>query len=61
MSKVFKCDRCGVFYEYDNTLAEDLALTTKLNASKNKFFDLCPRCHCELDGWFNLVDREDAE
>ncbi len=65
MSKAFKCDRCGRFYEgYFIDPEENYVITTKLDASKSKFIDLCPICQDSFSAWIKEyceIDKEDAE
>lgn len=62
MSKAYKCDRCGRYYEgcfIDPE--EDYVITTKMDASRSKFMDLCLICQNSLTAWIMDKDKEDAE
>lgn len=65
MSKAYKCDRCGSFYEgYFIDPEETYVITNKIDASKRKFMDLCPVCQNSFTAWvkeYYEIDKEVEE
>ena len=60
MSKAYKCDRCGKFYEgYFIDPEKDYVIGTKLAISKAKFMDLCPICQDSFTAWMKEKARND--
>lgn len=58
MARAYRCDRCGKLYENNDIRRDDLVLTTLLNCSNHKLYDLCPDCHQELKDWFDDFESE---
>lgn len=54
MSKAWKCDRCGGFFEpYNYDPEKELVITTRTKLSNcTKIYDLCPKCVEDLRKWF---------
>lgn len=53
MSRAFKCDRCGGFYEPQGYINDSFVIC-KSNLVKA---DICPICQVEFDAWFNKAKK----
>lgn len=59
MSKAFKCDRCGNFYE--PTKSQDLIVEHFDKSGSIKKQDMCPTCYGKLVDWWKKGKETDNE
>ena len=57
MSRAFKCDRCGGFYEpQSNSLKQINICDERLSQ-----MDICPLCQAKFEAWFEAGKIEEEE
>lgn len=62
MSKAFKCDNCGEFYEGDGVLHEIRhGIEMKEYDTKNITIELCKRCSNNLEVMVEMFEKEEYE
>lgn len=64
MARVTKCDRCGAYFDYSDTVSVDSILLTKYDQEHDDYYpagndwnngvhDLCADCVKLLEKWLN--------
>lgn len=63
MSEAKRCDRCGRYYQLDNSNEEDnfaaMALIDRRIIRTDVTYDLCRECRKELNEWFAKGRKEE--
>lgn len=52
MSKAYKCDRCGKYWDISCAHIEKREYFNA-SSTKDKSYDLCPTCLSKFDEWIN--------